>query len=124
MIDSKLIDSSVWIAYLLEGESQEIIESKNIKFISALSLFEIKTKLLKEKMPKEVISKTLKFIKTNAIIIPVDEKVAESSSEVSLKYALHLADAIIYYSAIKSNSELITLDNDFRNLPNAKVISR
>ncbi len=121
MTDSKFIDSSVWIAYFFEGIFREHIET-GINLVSALSLAEIKIKLMKRDIPKEIISKNLKFIKSKGIIIPIDEEIAESAAEISLKYNLHLADSIIYASTLKNNVELLTLDNDFRNIPDTIVL--
>lgn len=123
MTDSKLIDSSIWIAYLFEGSHKGLIETAKINFISALSLFEIKSKLLKKGIAKEIISKNLKFIKAKTITIPIDEELAENAAEISIKHSLHMVDSIIYASAIKNKIELITLDNDFRNIPDVKILS-
>lgn len=121
MIDSKLIDSSVWIAYLFEGTCKEYIEAPKINFISALSLFEIKCKLMKKKVPNEMIAKNMTFIKSKTIIIPINEKIAEHAAEISIKHNLPAADALIYASAVRNNSQLVTLDNDFRELPNVTI---
>ncbi len=48
--------------------------------------------------------------------------IAERAVELAIKYDLATIDSIIYASAIMNNSEFITLDNDFRNLPRALVL--
>ena len=45
MTDSRLLDSSVWLDYLFNGNHKEIIESKEILLLSVLSIFEIKRRL-------------------------------------------------------------------------------
>ena len=56
MTDSKFIDSSVWLAYFFEGEHISLLESEEILFVSVLSLFEIKKKLLEKKNPGNIIN--------------------------------------------------------------------
>ena len=51
MTGSKLLDSSVWLEYFLNGSFQEIIEGNETLLISALSLFEVKKKLVKSSLP-------------------------------------------------------------------------
>ena len=49
MTDSKLLDSSAWLEFVINGAYKEIIESDIILFTSALSIFEIKKKLINKK---------------------------------------------------------------------------
>lgn len=116
MIDSKLIDSSAWLSYFYaeNPKMKSIVESDDILLTSSLSIFEVKLKLLKDKKERSLIQKSLEIIKKRSLLIPIDEKISEDATEVSFKYRLHMADAIIYVSAIKNNAILITLDNDFR----------
>ncbi len=124
MTDSKIIDSSIWIEYFSNKKYSEVIESKELLYVSTLSLFEIKKKLLKEKINQSVISEIITFIKKRAITIPVEEIIAEKAAEISINHKLHTADAIIYTTAILNNSILITGDNDFRGLKNAIIIDK
>jgi predicted nucleic acid-binding protein len=116
-----LIDSSVWIAYFFEGKFKDEIEEPATIFSSPISLFEIKAKLLKKNIPKNIIEKNIAFIKKKTISIEINEKLAEEAAEIAHKHRLHTADALIYASAALNRLQLITLDNDFRGLPNAAV---
>lgn len=42
MTEYKLIDSSIWIRYLINEEYKDIIESEGILYLSSFSIFEIK----------------------------------------------------------------------------------
>ena len=122
MTDSKLLDSSAWLEFAINGAYKEIIESEVILFTSALSIFEIKKKLINKKYEEADAIKILNFIKERSIIINADKEIAERAVEISFKYNLATIDSIIYTSALSNNSEFITLDNDFRNLPKATII--
>lgn len=122
MSDSKLLDSSAWLEFAINGASKEIVESDAVLFTSALSVFEIKKRLINKKYEEADIIKIMNFINERSIIIDVDKKIAEKSVEISIKYNLAIIDSIIYTSALLNNSELVTLDNDFRNLPDVKMI--
>ena len=68
------------------------------------------------------LQKAMELIKTRSIIIAIDLEIADKAVELSIKNNLHTADALIYSSALKNASTLITLDNDFRGLNNVIVI--
>lgn len=122
MTDSKFLDSSTWLEFLINSANKEIVESDAALFISALSIFEIKRKLIKKGYEELDIIEILDFIKKRSIIINVDKEIAEKAVELAIKHDLATIDSIIYASALINNSEFITLDYDFRNLPNVLVI--
>ena len=78
--DSKLLDSSIWISFIIENKNVDIIESEQLLFLSSLSIFEIKRKLIRDKIKKEDIERTIEFIKKRSSIINVDEKIAEKAA--------------------------------------------
>lgn len=116
--DSKFIDSSIWLAYILEGKHKDILESSELLLISVLSLFEIHKKLLKIDTSKDLINSFISFIKKKSIIINVDEKIIEKAVIFSYENNLPSIDALIYASSIENESSLLTSDNDFRGLKN------
>ena len=120
--DSKLLDSSVWLAFLIERKHKDIIEVDEIFLLSSLSLFEIKKKLLKDKINHDSIIKTIEFIKSKNIILPVTKEIAENAADISIEKNIPSIDSIIYATAILNQAKLITLDNDFRNLPNVEIL--
>jgi len=121
--DFKILDSSIWIAYLFNGNFKEIIDIDEQLFLSAVSFFEIKTKLLKKKMEKNEINSKMNFIKKKSIILSIDEKIAEKASEFSVDKNIPAIDSLIYATSIINKIRLITADNDFRNLENAEVLN-
>ena len=117
-----LLDSSVWLAYLLEGSHQEIIESEKTIYISSLSIFEIKKKLLDRKVPEIEINEKIDFIKERAITIVIDNLISEKAATISFEKKIPAIDSLIYATARLNNTTLITQDNDFRGLPHAKIL--
>ena len=61
--DSKLIDTTIILRYLFDGQYLNILEGKDIVFISVLSLFEAKKKMLDKKIPEEIIEEKMDFPK-------------------------------------------------------------
>ena len=122
MTDSKLMDSSVWIAYLVDSSFSEVFESDEILFLSVLSLFEIRKIFTKQKIAPEQITKSIEAIKKRSFLINVDANISELAAEISGRNKLPVLDALIYASALKNNAELVTLDNDFRNLEKARIL--
>ncbi len=123
MTDSKLLDSSVWLEYLFNGQFKEIIESDSLLMVSSISLFEIKRKLLKEKISLEKVNGGVEFVKERSLVIPLNAEIADKAAEVSLKQNLGAMDALIYTTAVLSNVTFVTKDNDFRGLKNTTVLS-
>ena len=117
------MDSSIWIGYLFYGQFIEEIESEEPLFISSLSLFETKLKLLKKKIGQSEIKEKLEFIKNKSHIITPDEKICELASEISHEKNIPAIDSLIYASAKENKLTLITIDNDFRGLDNTIVLS-
>ena len=122
MKDSKLIDSSVWIAYLFNGQHSDIIDSTEIILLSTLSLFEIKKKLAKSRVDNNKITKSMEFIKKRSLIIPISSEIAEKAVDFSLENGLSVIDSLIYTTSILNDSILITLDNDFRGFKGALIL--
>jgi predicted nucleic acid-binding protein len=59
-----------------------------------------------------------------ANVIALTESLALLASELSQKYKLSFADAIIYATAQQEKVELITADDHFENLPNVRYFSK
>src|SRR3989338_6829911 len=100
MTDSKLIDSSVWLEYLIHGKYKDLFETTEILHISVLSLFEIKRKLLRDKFNANEIITALEFVKKKMLLMPVSAEICNKAVELSLQYKLGVMDALIYASAI------------------------
>jgi len=122
-----LLDSSAWIEYFLTGQKEvkEMVESKDsLLLTSALSILEVKRKLLKEKYPVKLVQESIDFIRNNSIINDVSEEICEKAAEDCIKKGLHTADAIIYRTARQNNARIVTLDPDFKNLGEVTMLKK
>jgi predicted nucleic acid-binding protein len=126
MTESKvLVDSSIWLAYFLASADavKNIIDSsKNMLYTSAVTLHEVKRKLLRMDYTSRQAEKATQFIRENSIVIPVDDKIALESVAHCLKNKLHTIDSIIYETAIQNNCKLVTADKDFKNMKDAILV--
>jgi predicted nucleic acid-binding protein len=121
---SILLDSSVWLGFL-KGENEkarEFVGSNSTTLTSSISIYEICRKLLKIGYGKREVEKNLAFIRSSSFIVEVSDKISKNAAYDSIKYGLHAMDALIYQSAIENDATLVTLDNDFRGLPGARII--
>jgi toxin FitB len=121
MTEYNLIDSSVWIDYLVNGHYKELIEKEEKLLLATISLIEINKKLFKLKVPTKEINNKIDYIKKQSILINLDEKIAEKAAGIVIEKNLPVADSIVYASAIINNAVLLTLDNDFRGLERVKI---
>ena len=123
MTDSRFLDSSAWLAYFYgEEQVKEMIESDQILLTSAISLFEIKNKLIKDKIETVKLKRSLEFIKKRSLIVNIDVEISEEAVAFSIKDNLHTVDALIYSSTLKNESVLVTFDNDFHGLNNVLIL--
>lgn len=123
MTDSKLIDTSIWLDYLFKDKYKEIIDLSETVLISSLTIFEIRRKMLKDKLDHAAIEAALFFVQRKSLIEPVSTEIAELAAQLSVKHQLAAADALIYASAQHHRVQLITRDNDFRGLSGVTVLS-
>ncbi len=121
MTVSKLLDSSIWLAYLFNGLCADIVESGELFFLSTLSLFELRKKLASNGFPAAKISKSMDFVKAKSLTIPLSANIAEEAVTLAIYHDLPAIDSLIYATAILNSVSLITLDNDFRGLKHVVI---
>ena len=122
MIDYNLLDSSIWVDYLINGKHKDLVENEKRLLLATISIIEIIKKLNKLKIPKKEIAQKISYVKKQSILINLDENIADRASQITVEKDLHVADSIIYASAAVNNATLLTLDNDFRALDGVKVL--
>ena len=122
-IVSKVLDSSLWLAYFLNGVHREIIEKEETFLLSAISLFEIKRKIKSSSLIQEHQQHSFDFLREKTLFIPIDESITDLAVSLALKHQLGAADALIYATTVQQRAMLITADNDFRGLPHVEIVS-
>lgn len=120
------LDSSAWISYFFaENEGvKSIIDNNNVLFTSVISIFEVKRKLLRDKVEKIRVSGVLYFIKEKSIIAKLDQDVCEKAAEISLAHKIPAIDSLIYTSSLTNNSILVTEDRHFKDLEKVRLIDQ
>jgi predicted nucleic acid-binding protein len=120
-----LLDSSVWITYFEEGVSAAALEKYLQKpggvLVPTLVLHEVYHQLLKKLDEKEALYFVAQMEEDGNVVL-LDHKIALMAAEVRRRHRLGTADAVIYATALASDATLVTLDNDFRNLPQCVVV--
>jgi len=120
-----LLDSSAWISYFFaeNKEIKNIIDAPNILLTSVISLFEIKRKLLRNKLDKYKLSTLLSYIKEKSLITKLEQDICEKAAQISLKERLHAIDSLIYTTSLINNCILVTGDHHFKNLEKVTIIN-
>jgi toxin FitB len=119
-----LIDSSGWIEWFSEG-SQAATYAKYLKDPSQIVtptvvIYEVYKKIKRERTEEEALLAVSLMKKTT--IVPLEESIALLAADLSLKFSLPMADAMVYATAIEKNAQLITGDAHFNNLEKVTLI--
>ncbi|MDH5202947.1 MAG: type II toxin-antitoxin system VapC family toxin, partial [Nitrospirota bacterium] len=84
-------------------------------------LYEVYKKVRREKTEEEALIAVSLMNRTS--IIPLRESIALFAADLSIKYSLPMADAIVYATAIEENCRVVTSDAHFRELENVLFIT-
>jgi len=118
-----LVDSSGWIEYLLDNPQATPFEKYLLQteslIVPTLVLYEVYRQLIKKIDEREALFAVTQMEKGK--VVALDQDIALLAAEMSLKYKLGTADAVIFATALSNQAKLISLDHDFRGLPNCLV---
>ncbi len=119
-----LVDSSGWIEFLIDGRCAAALEkyltSSDLLIVPTLVMYEVYRQLSKKLDTRESLLAVTQMEKGR--VISLNQEIALHAADLSLKYQLGTADAIIYATALEEGAKLVTLDNDFRKLPSCVVL--
>lgn len=121
-----LVDTCGWIEWLINGKMLSHFEPYLINvsqlIVPTLVQYELYKWICREKNQDaafEVIGVTEK-----ATVVPLDTHLALFAADVAKQHGLAMADAIIYATAQKHGTDLITSDEHFIELPRVKYFSK
>lgn len=122
--DPFLIDSSGWLEYITKDTKADLFfpyfKLPQALLIPTIVLFEVR-KVLLLRGPASIadwfVSEAERFT-----IIDLDRAIALRAAKLSLSHHMHMADAIIYATALQNKAELITSDAHFANLPGVTIL--
>ncbi len=119
-----LLDSSGWIEFFGQGP-RALKYAGYLKDLSGIVtptvvVYEVYKKIKKEKTEEEALLAVSLMKRTS--IVPLEESIALLAADLSLKYALPMADAMVYATAVEKNADLITSDAHFKGLERVILI--
>jgi len=121
-----LVDTCGWIEWLTDGELAEnfapYLVNLDHLIVPTSIQYELHKWICREQ--NEMLAMEIIALTQQAKVIALTEPLALLASDLSQKFKLSFADAIIYATARQENVELIKTDNHFESLPNVKYFSK
>lgn len=121
-----LVDSWAWIEYFkgsdLAAQAKEIIESSQKILLSTINASEIYHFLLKNKAAEA--EELIKFALDSSFVIPIDSSIALKAARIKHDRKIGLADCIVLATAEENNAEILTGDDDFKDMNNVIYIQK
>jgi len=119
-----LVDSSGWIEFFTDGP----LASEYTKYLKDLTkivtptivLYEVYKKIKRERTEEDALLAVSLINRTS--VIPLSESIGFLAADLSLKYSLPMADAIVYSTALEENCKVITSDIHFKDLDRVVLI--
>ena len=120
-----LVDSSGWIELFTDGpfakEYSKYLKDLSKVITPTIVLYEVYKKIKRERTEEDALLAVSVINKTS--VISLSESIALSAADLSLKYGLPMADAIVYATALEGNCKVITGDVHFEDLPHVVLIN-
>lgn len=120
-----LIDSFGWVEFFTNGplseEYSKYMKSPSKIVTPAIVLYEVYKKIKRERTEDEALIAVSHMNRT--LIVMLSESIALFAADISLKYSLPMADAIVYAAAVEENCKVVTSDTHFRDLDRVIFIS-
>ncbi|HAW60478.1 MAG TPA: VapC toxin family PIN domain ribonuclease [Actinobacteria bacterium] len=114
-----LVDSFGWIEFFADGPLADkyfgYLKDESKVITPTIVLYEVYKKIKRERSEEEALVAVAQINKTK--VLPLDELIALSAADLSLKYALPMADAVVYATACSRNAKVVTSDPHFERLP-------
>ncbi len=114
-----LVDSVGWIEFFtggrLAGIYEKHLEELPAVVVPTIILYEVYKKIKGERNEESALTAVL--LMQGGHTVPLTEELSLLAADVSLKYKLAMADAIVYASALQEKAQLVTSDKDLKDLP-------
>jgi toxin FitB len=121
-LPTNVVDSSAWLEYLTAGPhaarfAPAIEDSKRL-IVPVIVLYEVFKKVLRERGEQEALQ--VAGAMHAGKVVPVDATLTLDAA----RYALPLADSLIYATAQRAGAVLWTQDVDFEGLPGVQYFAK
>lgn len=114
----RLIDSSAWIEWFVDGllaeELARLMPAQEDTIVPTMVQHELRKWFLCERN-EEIADEVIAFTELCAVV-PLDTRLALEAAELAGRHKLASADAIIYATAREYDAELVTCDAHFDGL--------
>jgi predicted nucleic acid-binding protein len=121
-----VIDSSGWLDYFMDGKHSatylKYLQSDKPIWLPSLVIYEVYKKVCRERSEADALLAVTQMEGQSEAVIPLDDQLAMSAADVSLRHNLAMADAIIYTTAQQEEAILVTGDKHFKGLPNVVLV--
>ena len=118
MSKANVVDSSGWLEYLADSKSAAFfapaIEDTAHLLVPVITVYEVCKKVLRERGENEALQ--VASLMQSGQVIDLDSALALDAA----RYALPLADSLIYAIALRHGATLWTQDEHFKDLPGVK----
>ena len=118
MTKANVVDSSGWLEYLADSKSAAFfapaIEDTAHLLVPVITVYEVCKKVLRERGENEALQ--VASLMQSGQVIDLDSALALDAA----RYALPLADSLIYAIALRHGATLWTQDEHFKDLPGVK----
>lgn len=119
-----LVDSSGWVEFFTDGplaaEYSKYLKDLTKVVTPTIVIYEVYKKIKREKTEEEALLAVSLINRTS--VIPLSESIALLAADLSLKYLLPMADAIVYATAFEENCKVVTSDTLFKDLDRVVLI--
>lgn len=117
-----VVDTCGWIEWLTDGALAEnfapfLADSANL-IVPTLVQFELYKWCLREK--DEAAALDVIGLTEACLVRSLDTRIALSAADISVRYKLAMADAVVYASALAAGGQLLTSDAHLEGLPNVR----
>lgn len=114
----RVVDTSAWIEGFIKGRCNPAIRRelppRDRCVVPTIVQFELQ-KWAARNLDKEQAVAAITYT-TRCIAVPLDAPLAIRAADLGHRYKLAMADAIVYATALESDTDLLTCDAHFRGL--------
>jgi predicted nucleic acid-binding protein len=119
-----VVDSSGWIEYFIDGPAAgrfaKYLANPAEILTPTLVLFEVYKIVRRERGEEQALVAAAKLQQTR--LVTLTATIALTAADLGLEHRLALADSVVYATAIVHEAELVTGDEDFKDLPHVIYI--
>ncbi|MDP9361606.1 MAG: type II toxin-antitoxin system VapC family toxin [Acidobacteriota bacterium] len=121
-----VVDSSGWIEFFTDGPLADTYATKlrNLALIitPVIVIYEVYKRLKRDLSEDDAVVAVSAMQRTR--VVAIDQEIALTAADLSLEYALAMADAMILATAHHFRAELVTSDRDFARIPDVVYLPK